>query len=48
MCVSGNVLINIRQVWSQFFNLSHQLKGNIYNPVNNYNYVEDTKVGVSI
>jgi len=25
-----------------------KVKGNLYDPVNNYNYVEDTKVSVSI
>ena len=27
---------------------SHYFKGNIYDPVNNYNYVEDTEVSASI
>jgi len=39
---------NEQEQMVQMFCLEVTIKGNIYDPVNNYSYVEDTKVSVSI
>jgi len=44
----GQLYLAVFHIYGSRIHCSLVVKGNIYDPVNNYSYVEDTKVSVSI